>query len=212
VFYAITESLLENEFRDTLLGSHNREYFKYIDNWQSNLRDTTELFYHVLTNLKNYARQLLFESELGPEEYVSFRESAMIDNMDYILKNSSEKYIVLGANLHIQPGFTGASQHASENVGDFIYAHYSNESAFLLPVVYSGKTQNHSFPKPQKVSKKGKRKTIQRELSETNAFALVNYCYDSDYSLYPKAVQFNNMDFCGYFVFIREEEPRMFKE
>lgn len=212
VFYTITESLLENEFKDTMLGRQNQEYFTYIDNWQSNRGDTTDLFYHVLINLKNYARQLLIESELGPQEYVAFRESAMIVNLDYILKNSTEKYIILGANLHIQPGFTGASQHASENVGDFIHEYYSNESVFILPIVYSGKTQNHSFPKPQKVSKKGKRKTIQRALSETNAFALVNYCYDSDYLLYPKAVQFKNIDFCGYFVFIREEEPRLFRE
>lgn len=214
LFYTISASLLENEFRDTLLSDHSQEYFAYVEKWQNNLEDTTDLLFHVLTNLKNYARQLLYESRSGPEEYVAFREFAMIANMEYLLSKrvEQEKYIILGANLHIQPGITGASKHASKNIGDYIFEHYLNESSFLLPVVYSGKTQSYSSTKPQKVSEKGKRKTMQRKLAKTHSYALINYCYDADSSLFPSAVTFENKEFCGYFVFINEEKPRSFYE
>jgi hypothetical protein len=213
IFYKITKSILENEFRDTLLVDNSQDYFTYIKSWQNKLENTTVLLYHVLTNLNNYARQLLYESQDGVEKYIAFRELFMIANTEYILKSKTpdEKMIILGASLHVQPGITGLSKHAPKNIGDYIFENHPEESLFLLPVVYSGKTQNHAASKPQKVSKRGKRKTIQPQLSKSNSFALVNYCYNSNYSLFPSALSFGNKSFCGGFIFIKEETPRHFR-
>jgi hypothetical protein len=214
LFYKVTKSILENEFRDTLLVDNSQDFFFYIKSWQSKLDDTTVLLHHVLTNLNNYAQQLLYEREDGVEKYVAFRELSMIVNTEYILKKRTpdEKCIILGASLHVQPGITGLSKHASKNIGDYIFENYAEESLFLLPVVYSGKTQNHAASKPQKVSKRAKRKTIQPQLSKSNSFALVKYCYTSDYSLFPNAFSFGNKSFCGDFIFIKEEVPRRFHD
>lgn len=214
LFYILTKSLVENEFKDTLFGNHRQEYISYIEKWQNSIIDSTDILFHVLRNLKNYAHQLKIEKKSGPDKYIRFRERAMIENMTYLLQNkdAEHKYIVIGASLHTQPGFTGVSEHAKKNVGDYIYEHHQEESLFLLPVVYSGKTQNYSFNKPQKVAKRGKRKTLQRLLSKKDLFTLIDYCYKDNIPLYSFTPNLNKDLFCGYFIFIREESPRMFFE
>jgi erythromycin esterase len=212
LFFTITNSLVKNEFSDTLLIPNNIAYFKFIKDWQNALTGKKDYLFHVLTNLTNYANQVLIEKQSSPDKYVAYREKAMIDNIAYLLEHKSplDKFIVLGATVHLQPGVTELTKHAEKNVGDYIYEFYKSESQFIFPIVYSGLTQNYNASKPQKNNKKAKRNTLLYKLAKSKELALFEYCYNANYELFPLPKSLKTKDFCGYFIFIKEEYPRIF--
>jgi hypothetical protein len=135
----IVQNSILFEFNYNINESDLTKFNLIIDSNIVLIQDTTCFLFQQLRNLKNYINQISIEQE-SVYKYIENREKNMISNCNYLLnKLSDKKIIVLGANLHVQPGIVKLSHHSESNVGDMI-VNTKNNYLFLLPFVYKYQT------------------------------------------------------------------------
>lgn len=204
LFFTISKSILLTEFDDTTSSEKATLYIDIMDRWINSITDTSSFFHHELQNFKGLANQVWIEKK-SPDKYIELREYNMISNINYLLNNTlkNQKVIILGANLHVEPGITKLSHHASLNVGDYIKQNFKSIS--FIPINYTGTRRSydgiHKVTKPQKG-------TIARKLSQEKMnFALINL------NLLPKNSKIyvenesNPTVYGDYLIYIRKTQP-----
>jgi hypothetical protein len=119
-YFNLTNRLLKLEFKDTSSINELDSYIKLNKKWLTSLNDNSKLK-RSLNSIINYTQQIKIEKS-SEYEYVELREMNMIENINQLLNTtlSGKKVIIWGHNVHVQPGATQLSKHASKNIGDFI--------------------------------------------------------------------------------------------
>ena len=170
-YHQVLKSLIENEFNDTTNLNNQKMFLNLITKAQSYYSDTLTSNYQSLKNIKNYAQQIWIEKE-SSIKYMCMRDINMICNVDYLLKTElkNKKVIILGANVHTQPGIMTLAKYAPHNIGDYLKKNYQTIS--IVPINYAG--ERGSFQGKIKINKP-KKYTITSKLHKLNyPFALVN--------------------------------------
>jgi erythromycin esterase-like protein len=208
LFYTTFKSITSNEFKDTTSETRRLEFIELIKKSQAFYKDTLSIEYYSLENIKNYLIQICLEKK-SSLNYTIAREENMIRNVEFLLKTKfkNEKVILLGANIHVQPGVIQLNEnYAKENCGDFLKKYYKTLS--ILPMNYAGKRRNPiqiekliKIEKPRKKTLAGKLHKLKYE------FALIDlHKVDKTSLIYRNEVQLPNL-YGDYLIFIDQTEP-----
>jgi hypothetical protein len=208
LFNHVFKSIVSLEFKDTTSESKRTDFFQLIEKSQSFYKDTLSIQYYSLENIKHYLKQICIE-KVSSLNYMIAREENMVRNVAYLLKTKfkNEKVILLGANIHVQPGVINLNEnYAKINCGD--YLKNSHKTLSILPMNYAGKRRNPiqiekliKIEKPRKKTLAGKLHKLKYE------FALIDlHKVDKTSLIYRNEVQLPNL-YGDYLIFIDQTEP-----
>ena len=137
------------------------------------------------------------------------REENMVRNVAYLLKTKfkNEKVILLGANIHVQPGVINLNEnYAKINCGD--YLKNSHKTLSILPVNYSGKRRSVSNIQKFIKIQKPKRNLLASILHKLNyQFAVIDLSKINKYNLIYKNEVISPKVYGDYLIFIDQTEP-----
>ena len=208
LFNHVFKSIVSLEFKDTTSESKRTDFFQLIEKSQSFYKDTLSIQYYSLENIKHYLKQICIE-KVSSLNYMIAREENMVRNVAYLLKTKfkNEKVILLGANIHVQPGVINLNEnYAKINCGD--YLKNSHKTLSILPVNYSGKRRSVSNIQKLIKIQKPKRNLLASILHKLNyQFAVIDLSKINKYNLIYKNEVISPKVYGDYLIFIDQTEP-----
>ncbi len=208
IYHLVLKSLIENEFKDSTNLNNQQAFLTLISKAQSFYSDTLAHNFQSLKNIKNYALQIWIEKE-SSLKYMCMRDVNMVCNVDYLLKTElkNKKVIILGANLHIEPGVVKLlDNYVDFNIGDYLKKNYNSIS--IVPINYKGKRGSYQgvvkIQKPKKfmLANKLHKYKYQFALVDLNKISQETRIYTNELVI-PST-------YGDYFIFIDKTKPSTF--